>query len=68
MPVYIPKRKVRTTCKNCGKDFTFQSGGYGDNVNFNTFESLNRLRDLKRAREGIKCPHCGYKNRIEKEE
>lgn len=58
MPIYNKKRKVKVKCKSCGKEFTYEKGGYGDCPR--SLEELRGFaRDAKRALEGIKCPYCG---------
>lgn len=58
MPVYWKKRKVKIRCKKCGREFTYETGGYGDSPK-SLPEWINFSRDLKKALKGKKCPYCG---------
>lgn len=56
MPIYVPRTKIETKCKKCGKVYSYYVGGFGDNLN---------PWDMKVIMENLqshKCPKCGYKN------
>lgn len=53
MPIYLPRKKIKTRCKKCGQVYSYYIGGFGDNL------TPRDMKVIRENQESQKCPRCG---------
>jgi len=57
MPTYVPRKKYKFKCPQCGTEFFVTLGGYGDAI-YRIEDKLKFILDQQKL-ENLKCPKCG---------
>lgn len=62
MPIYLPRKKIKTRCKKCGQVYSYYIGGFEDNL------TPWDMKIIRENQESQKCPRCGSTDNKEDKE